>query len=383
MSALLTHQTNLNTEKPRERMGEMVETQITPVQVTDDEASLFAMQLSSASVLPMALKPVIELEILEIMAQNSSPMSPSEIASHLPTKNPEAPIMLDRILRLLAAYSVLTCSVRTLPGSDGVERLYGLGPVCKYLTKNEDGVSIAALCLVNQDKVGMESWYHLTEAILEGGIPFNKAYGMGCFEYQETDTRFNKVFNEGMANLSTISMKKTLETYKGFEGLTSLVDVGGGLGATLKMIVSKYPNIKGINFDQPHVVADAPSYPGIEHVGGDMFESVPSGDAIFMKGVLHNWSDGNCLKLLKNCHKALPAKGKLIVAECIAPEVPDSSLLTKHVVHIDCIMLAHNPGGKERTKNELEALARESGFQGIQIFSENFGVYILEFLKQI
>lgn len=88
---------------------------------------------------------------------------------------------------------------------------------------------------------------------------------MSAFEYHGTDPRFNKVFNNGMSNHSTITMKKILETYKGFEGLTSLVDVGGGIGATLKMIVSKYPNLKGINFDLPHVIDDAPSHPGILH----------------------------------------------------------------------------------------------------------------------
>ncbi|KAK9122383.1 hypothetical protein Syun_020000 [Stephania yunnanensis] len=30
----------------------------------------------------------------------------------------------------------------------------------------------------------------------------------------------------------------------------------------MKMLVSKYPQIKGINFDLPHVIADAPPYPG-------------------------------------------------------------------------------------------------------------------------
>ena len=104
--------------------------------------------------------------------------------------------------------------------------------------------------------------YHLKDAILDGGIPFNKAYGMSAFEYHGKDLRFNTVFNNGMSNHSTITMKKILETYKGFEGLTSLVDVGGGIGATLKMIVSKYPNLKGINFDLPHVIEDAPSHPG-------------------------------------------------------------------------------------------------------------------------
>ncbi|KAJ4956241.1 hypothetical protein NE237_013024 [Protea cynaroides] len=99
--------------------------------------------------------------------------------------------------------------------------------------------------------------YHLKEAVLEGGIPFNKAHGMTSFDYHGTDLRFNKVFNNAMSNHSTITMKKVLNTYKGFEGLTSLVDVGG-VGATPHMIVSNYPSIRGFIFDLPHVLADAP-----------------------------------------------------------------------------------------------------------------------------
>ncbi|XP_010473409.1 PREDICTED: flavone 3'-O-methyltransferase 1-like [Camelina sativa] len=359
------------------------ETQITPVQVTNDEANLFAMQLASCSVLPMVLQAALQLELIEIMAKNVSPMSPAEITSHLPTKNPEAPLLLDRILRLLAAYSILTCSVRTLPGGDGVERVYGLGLVCKYLTKNEDSVSIAPLCLMNQDKIFMESWYHLKDAILIGETPFNKAYGMSVLEYQKTDTRFNKVVNDGMSNHSTISMKKILEIYKGFDGLSSLVDVGGGSGATLKMIVSKYPNLKGINFDLPHVIKDAPSYPGIKHVGGDMFVSVPKGDAMFMKWICHARSDEQCLKFLKNCYDALPENGKVIVAECVLPDTLDSSLMTKQALHVDCIMLAHSRGGIERTEKEFEVLAKGSGFHAIKVVCNAFGIHIIEFLKKI
>ncbi|CAH8313340.1 unnamed protein product [Eruca vesicaria subsp. sativa] len=116
------------------------------------------MQLSSASVLPMVMKAAIELDLLEIMAKNDgfsgAQMSPSKLASHLPTNNPDAHVMLDRILRLLASHSILTCS----------------------------------------DKVLMENWYHLKDAVLEGGIPFDKLI---CH--------------------STIVMKKILEAYNGFE----------------------------------------------------------------------------------------------------------------------------------------------------------------------
>ncbi|KAB2620557.1 caffeic acid 3-O-methyltransferase-like [Pyrus ussuriensis x Pyrus communis] len=112
--------------------------------------------------------------------------------------------------------------------------------------------------------------YHLKDVVLEGGIAFNKAYGMTTFEYHGTDPRFNKVFNRAMADHSSIAMKKILETYKGFEGLTSVIDVGGGIDSVIHMIVSKYPSIKGINFDLPHVIKDAPQYPGMFFVSDNV-----------------------------------------------------------------------------------------------------------------
>ena len=65
-----------------------------------------------------------------------------------------------------------------------------------------------------------------------------------------------------MVNHTTIAMKTILECYHGFDNLKSVVDVGGGLGITINMIVSKHPTIKGINFDLPHVTRHAPLYPG-------------------------------------------------------------------------------------------------------------------------
>ncbi|GKC97685.1 caffeic acid 3-O-methyltransferase [Tanacetum coccineum] len=79
------------------------------------------MQLASASVLPMVLKSAIELDLLEIIGKAGlgAYVSPAELATQLPkVENPEAPVMLDRICRLLASYSVLTCKL-----NEG-ERLY-------------------------------------------------------------------------------------------------------------------------------------------------------------------------------------------------------------------------------------------------------------------
>ena len=140
-------------------MGSTGEIQIIPTEVSDEELPLFIMQLASGSVLPMVLKASIELDLFEIIAKAGpgAYVSPSYIASQLTTSNPNAPVPLARMLRLLASHSILTHSQKNLPGGM-VQPLYGLGPVCKYLIKNEDGASIAPLCLLNQNKVLMESW---------------------------------------------------------------------------------------------------------------------------------------------------------------------------------------------------------------------------------
>ncbi|XP_042494034.1 caffeic acid 3-O-methyltransferase-like [Macadamia integrifolia] len=347
---------------------------------------MYAMQLATLPALPLVLRSAIELDLFEIIgkAGAGAHLSPSEIAAHLPTNNPDAPVMLDRILRLLASYSIL-CSQHTLDdGSSGPQRLYGLASVSKFLINNKDGVSFTPLVLLNQDKVFIESGYHLKDAVLEGGIPFKKAHGMTSFDYLGTDPRFNNVFNNAMSNHSTSTMKKILDTYKGFEGLTSLVDVGGGVGTTLNMIVSKYPSLKAINFDLPHVIADGPSYTGIEHVVGDMFVSVPKADTVFLKWICHNWSDQNCLRFLKNCYDAIPDDGKVIVVDGLLPAIPEATRAAQGQIQMDCIMLAHFSGGKERTQKEFEALAMGAGFSGFRVAcSYTFNSYVMEFLKKV
>ncbi|KAH7519395.1 hypothetical protein FEM48_Zijuj08G0031600 [Ziziphus jujuba var. spinosa] len=311
------------------------------------ESFSYAMQLAMSSVLPMSMQCAIELGIFDIIAKagQEAKLSPSEIAAHMPTTNPDAPAMLDRLLRLLASHSVLTCS------------------------------------LVAHDHHLNANGSQLKEAILHGGLPFTRAHGTHAFEYLDLDLKFSKVFNAAMCNHSTVVMKKILELYKGFEPLKQLVDVGGGLGVNLKLITSTYPHIKGINFDLPHVIKHAASYPGVEHVGGDMFAGVPRGDAIFMKWILHDWNDGNCIKLLKNCHKAIPDNGKLIVVEELLPVMPETSTAVKSTSQMDVLMMAQTPKGKERSKQEFLALATTAGFSGIRFECLICNFWVMEFFK--
>uniref|UniRef100_M1BHC2 Caffeic acid O-methyltransferase II n=1 Tax=Solanum tuberosum TaxID=4113 RepID=M1BHC2_SOLTU len=238
-----------------------------------------------------------------------------------------------------------------------------------FVSDNEDGASLGPLLALLQHKVLINTWFGLSDTVLEGGFSFERMHGVNLFEYHKTDPKLSNVFNKAMISHTTLVMKNILDTYKGFEDIKALVDVGGGLGINLNMITSKYPTIKGINFDLPHVVQHAPSYEGVDHVGGDMFESVPEGDAIFMK-------------LLKNCYKSTPTKnGKVIVVEAILPVKPDPMHTSVVISQTDLIMLAQTTGGKERSQNDFQFLATEAGFSGINFLCCASNFWVMEFYK--
>ncbi|XP_059290010.1 myricetin 3-O-methyltransferase 3-like [Lycium ferocissimum] len=347
----------------------------------EEENSLMkAMNLPAGLYLNMVLRAAIELDLFEIIAKANTQLSSYEIASQIPTKNPKAPLLLERILRFLASQSFLTCNI-TKDDDGQTHTSYNLTPLSQSLISDENGSSIAPFLLMTTDPVGVNSWFHLKDAILEGEIPFNKAHGVHAFEYHGKDSRFNVVFNKAMQNHTCIEMNRILECYKGFQGVDEVIDVGGGLGISLASIISKYPNIKGTNFDLPHVIKDAPTYAGIEHVGGDMFKSVPKGEVIILKAVLHDWDDEYCLKILKNCWSALPKDGKVVVIEKIQPEYPETNDLSKHTFSVDMLMMTMLDGGKERTKQQFEALAKQAGFAALKVICRAYYCWVVELYK--
>ncbi|MED6204442.1 hypothetical protein PIB30_009183 [Stylosanthes scabra] len=355
------------------------------VEMQEDERDhLFFSEMAWSNSVNMALKTTIELGVFDIIAKagEGAKLSAKEIADQIGTNNPEAPTMLDRVLGLLACHSFLSCVVEDPQNIKLHQRLYSLSPSSKYFVNDDaDGVSVGPVFLLSLDKVFYQSWSELKGTILEGGKPFNRAHGMQLFDYTKIDARFNQVFNKGMHNISIITMKRILDIYQGFEHINKLVDVGGNDGTTMKLITSKHPHIRGINFDLPHVIELAPAHPGLEHFRGDMFESVPNGDAIFMKYILHDWDDEDCLKILKNCHKAIPNDGKVIVVDNILPVVPEPTAIAKKAFRIDLSMLTQTLRGKERTKQEFMDLAKRSGFTSIKFACYVNSIWVMEFYK--
>ncbi|KAH9320109.1 hypothetical protein KI387_021878, partial [Taxus chinensis] len=105
-------------------------------------------------------------------------------------------------------------------------------------------------------------------------------------------------------------MASVVKMYDGFKSVKSVVDVAGGVGSALSVIIKEHPHIHAINFDLPHVIASAPAIPGVQHVDGNMFDQIPFAEVLLMKCVLHDWDDEECLKLLKKSYEATPKDGK-------------------------------------------------------------------------
>ncbi|CAH8358563.1 unnamed protein product [Eruca vesicaria subsp. sativa] len=336
-------------------------------EVDEKMVSLQAECIVNTVAFPMVLKAALELGVIDTIAAagEGAWLSPIEISRSLPTKptNPEAPVLLDRMLRLLVSHSILKC--RMVEGKEnGMERVYATEPVCKYYLKDSDGSgSFVSLFMLLHTEVIFKTWTNLKDVILEGRGAFSSAHGMPIFEYMKSGGEFAEVFNRTMTEHSTMFLKKVLEVYKGFEDVNTLVDVGGSIGTTLGLVTSKYPHIKGVNFDLPQVLANAPSYPGVEHVSGDMFKEVPKGDAIFMKAK----STGN---------------GKVIIVDMITPEEPKSGdFSSNYKFGMDMLVLALYDGAKERSFSQLENLAFSSGFRRCEVVCGVHSYSVLEFHK--
>jgi SAM-dependent methyltransferase len=62
---------------------------------------------------------------------------------------------------------------------------------------------------------------------------------------------------------------------------------------------------------------------------------------------VHNFDDPDAARLLRNCHRALPPDGKLVLVEMIVP--PDHR---PSEAHLDNLNMLVNLGGRQRTEAE-------------------------------
>lgn len=135
-------------------------------QCDEEAASLQADNLVTIMALPMVLKAALELGVIETLTavEEGVWLSSYEIALRLPTKptNPEAPVLLDRMLIFLASHSILKfCMVET-EETGNTKRVYAAAPICKFFsTRGECSGSLAPLFLLNLSEIYFKTWYFI------------------------------------------------------------------------------------------------------------------------------------------------------------------------------------------------------------------------------
>ncbi|KAG8474270.1 hypothetical protein CXB51_033958 [Gossypium anomalum] len=305
------------------------------------------------------VKCAIELGIADAINEHGSPMTLSQLTTTLKCQ----PSRLYRIMRFLVHYQIFKEEPIT---KDSIG--FALTPLSCRLSRHGER-SMAAMILLQSSPVTLATWHSLSARVLgSGNSPFETAHGKDVWSYAEENPGHSKLIDEAMACDARVAVRATIEGCpQVFDGIKSLVDVGGGNGTALSMLVKAFPWIHGIDFDLPRVVAVAPKVDGIEYVGGDMFECVPKADAAFFMWVLHDWGNEDCIQILKKCREAIPQdKGKVIIVESVLEEDENDKLEFVGLM-LDMVMMTYTNKGKERTLKEWKYVLGEAGFTRIDV----------------
>jgi hypothetical protein len=151
-----------------------------------------------------------------------------------------------------------------------------------------------------------------------------------------------------------------------FSVFGTIADIGGSTGNLLATILGHHAGPRGILYDLPHVVRDAPAFirqrgltDRIRIETGSFFDGVPAGaDAYILSHIIHDWNEQQCLTILGNCRRAMNPGGRVLLVEMVLPEgdVPHPGKL------IDIVMLTV-PGGEERTAGQYADLLGKAGLR--------------------
>jgi hypothetical protein len=223
-------------------------------------------------------------------------------------------------------------------------------------------------------------WDDLLEAARTGETAFDRLYGRPYFAYLAEHPEQGKIFDAAMTSFRSRSMRVVLDAYD-LSDVGTLADVGGGLGTNLAAALGRYPAMRGVLFDQPHVVARA--RPVLEAAGvsdrcavqgGDFFEAAPGGaDAYLLGHILHDWDDARAGLFLDTLRRAMPGGAKLLLVEHVLPEGDGRAfgkLLDLHML----VLL----GGLERTEAEYRRLFAAHGFRLTRVVPTAGDVSVVE-----
>jgi SAM-dependent methyltransferase len=227
----------------------------------------------------------------------------------------------------------------------------------------------------------LRAWPEIVHSVKTGQTAFSKVFGSEIFEHCTANPEAGQAFDDAMASYTAGTSAAVVAAYD-FSAFEKIVDVGGGNGALIAAILEKVPRAAGVTFDLPASAERARANIGArglagrcEVVGGDFFESVPSGgDAYALKMIVHDWNDERSIAILKNVRKAIRPDGRVLIMESV---VDPASGVGAQPKLLDLNMLVMT-GGRERTADEYAALYAASGFKLTRIVTANPMVSVIE-----
>jgi hypothetical protein len=307
---------------------------------------------------------VADLGVADVLA--GGPLPINELASKVGA-DPDA---LRRLLRALISRAIFA------QRDDG---RYELTPLADLL-RSDASISMAATARFVGSRQHREHWSLLTEAIKTGTSVVPALRGKSFFDYMGDDPEFGQIFHDAMTSWSGLSIWPVVEAYD-FTPYKTIVDVAGGHGRLLAAILASAPNVRGVLYDLPKVVAGAMPLLEENHVAervriveGSFFDGIPAGgDAYVLKHIIHDWDDHASAHILRNVRSAAAAGTTLLLVEPVIPE-DDSASIGKLM---DMEMLLIN-NGRERTATEYRRLLDEAGFQMIGVVDTASPLSIIE-----
>ena len=300
----------------------------------------------------------VKLGVFDVV--NSTP-SAAEIAKELSVDS----ALSYRLLRALASIGLLR---------EDYNRSFSITSMGELL-RSDNPQTLRGVALLEEGPEHYAIWKHLTAMIRDGKQDgFVREFDQRIFDYAAKHPSYAEVFNQAMSSYSANQTRWVLEALDGydFSGIQHLCDVGGGHGHLICGLLLRHPSLRGTVLEMEKVIQDKTlllaNKVGIaadrcNYVSGDMFQEVPSADAYFMKMILHDWDDKECLKILSNIQRAAPTEARLFIVEHVipGPETPHFSKLFD--IHMLCALT-----GKERTEEEYMALLKQAGFKHVRTY---------------
>ncbi|MFF5126048.1 methyltransferase [Streptomyces syringium] len=296
-----------------------------------------------------ALRTAASLRIADRLADG--PRTAAELAANTGTDGAK----LHRLLRLLASRGVF---------QEDETGAFGLTPAAYALRTDVPG-SLHSTVLLLTDDMFVRSAADLAETVRTGESAFPRVFGTPFFQHLEADGAARELFDAGMAAFSGPLDDAVAAVYP-FPDRGTVVDVGGGRGGLLRAVLLRYPGLSGVLFDRAAALCE-PLLAERELAGrwraesGDFFATVPEGDVLLLKHVLPDWSDEDCVRILRSCRRSLAPGGRVLVVDA-APTPGNAPHLGKD---LDILMMTAL-GGSTRSPAELEALFALSGLRHVR-----------------